>query len=104
MCPSRQVKIQGPFFFQASLIFTQTQIPVSTVSFFDGTKRFALLFVNCYLQIHVSFLCQQLDSAWEQVACGKTPDQQLLTRQAHQFLASYRPAARTLHFSTTTVA
>ncbi|KAM7440818.1 Myb-related protein A [Porites harrisoni] len=44
----------------------------------------------------------KLDSKWEQVACGKTPDQQLLTRQAHQFLASYRPAARTLHFSTTT--
>lgn len=46
----------------------------------------------------------KLDTAWEQVACGKTPDQQLLTQQAHQFLASYRPAARTLHFNTTTVA
>ncbi|KAL9979730.1 hypothetical protein ACROYT_G017437 [Oculina patagonica] len=47
---------------------------------------------------------KQLDSAWEQVACGKTPDQQLLTQQAHQFFANYRPAARTLHFNTTTVA
>lgn len=47
---------------------------------------------------------KQLDSAWEQVACGKTPDQQLLTEQAHQFFANYRPAARTLHFNTTTVA
>lgn len=72
------------------------------ISFFDGTNLFALLFVSSYLHIHVSLLCQQLDSKWEQVACGKTPDQQLLTRQAHQFLASYRPAARTLHFSTTT--
>ncbi|KAK2551854.1 Myb-related protein B [Acropora cervicornis] len=56
------------------------------------------------------FLCpsavdlQQLDSAWEQVACGKTPDQQLLTQQAHQFFANYRATARTLHFNTTTVA
>lgn len=46
----------------------------------------------------------KLDSAWEQVACGKTPDQQLLTQQAHQFFANYRAAARTLHFNTTTVA
>lgn len=46
----------------------------------------------------------KLDSAWEQVACGKTPDQQLLTQQAHQFFANYRPAARTLQFNTTTVA
>ncbi|XP_068722380.1 myb-related protein A-like isoform X2 [Montipora capricornis] len=46
----------------------------------------------------------KFDTTWEQVACGKTPDQQLLTQQAHQFFANYRAAARTLHFSTTTVA
>lgn len=64
------------------------------------------ILVISIINILLLFLClsQQLDSAWEQVACGKTPDQQLLTQQAHQFLANYRPAARTLHFNTTTVA
>lgn len=49
-------------------------------------------------------LCSQVDTTWEQVACGKTPDQQFVTEQAKNFIASYRTAARTLQFSAPTVA
>ncbi|KXJ08016.1 myb-related protein B isoform X2 [Exaiptasia diaphana] len=45
-----------------------------------------------------------MDTTWEQVACGKTPDQQFVTEQAKNFIASYRPAARTLHFNAPTMA
>ncbi|XP_031568995.1 myb-related protein B-like isoform X2 [Actinia tenebrosa] len=45
-----------------------------------------------------------MDTTWEQVACGKTPDQQFVTEQAKNFIASYRTAARTLQFSAPTVA
>ncbi|XP_032219317.2 myb-related protein B isoform X2 [Nematostella vectensis] len=44
-----------------------------------------------------------MDTSWEQVVCGKTPDQQYLTEQAKDFIANYRPAARTLQFNTLTV-
>jgi hypothetical protein len=46
----------------------------------------------------------QIDTTWEQVACGKTPDQQFVTEQAKTFIANYRTAARTLQFNAPTVA
>lgn len=45
-----------------------------------------------------------MDTTWEQVACGKTPDQQFVTEQAKNFIANYRTAARTLQFNAPTMA